>query len=56
MAQNQCIFEYSNFGNGYLRIYFLKDNNSTENEIFIDLQDYPITNGVVAKLEPPYSP
>ncbi|MBO5716168.1 MAG: hypothetical protein J6S23_07260 [Clostridia bacterium] len=52
MAQNQCIFEYSNFGNGYLRIYFLKDNKTTENEIFIDLQDYPIKNGVVAKLEP----
>lgn len=52
MAQNQCIFEYSNFGNGYLRIYFLKDNKPTENEIFIDLEDYPIKDGVIAQVEP----
>lgn len=52
MAQNQCIFEYSNFGNGYLRIYFLKDNKPAENEIMIDLEEFPLKDGVVAKVEP----
>ena len=52
MAQNQCIFEYSNFVNGYLRIYFLKDNKPTDKEIFIDLEEYPIKDGVVAQIDP----
>ena len=52
MAQNQCIFEYSNFGNGYLRIYFLKDNKQTDKEIFIDLEAHPLKDGVVAQVEP----
>jgi hypothetical protein len=49
--QNQCIFEYSNFGNGYLRIYSLKDGKPTGAEIYIDLAEFHIKNGVVVKLD-----
>ena len=52
MAQNQCIFEYSNFGNGYLRIYFLTESKRVDKEIMIDLEKYPIIEGVVADIDP----
>ena len=52
MAQNQCIFEYSNFGKGYLRINFLKDGKPTGEEIFIELEEYPIKNGALDTVEP----
>ncbi len=52
MAQNQCVFEYCNFGNGYLKIYFPQNkNNSESKEIFIDLQDYPIEDGIITQTE-----
>ena len=51
MAQNQCIFEYSNFGNGYLRIYFLRENKTIQNDIMIDLEEYTMHNGVVLKAD-----
>ena len=51
MAQNQCIFEYCNFGNGYLKITVPQNKNSSElKEIFIDLQDYPIENGIITQI------
>ena len=53
MAQNQCIFEYCNFGNGYLKILVPQSKNNPEaKEIFIDLQDYPIENGTITQIEP----
>lgn len=52
MAQNQCIFEYCNFGNGYLKIFVPQSkNNSKAKEIFIDLQDYSIEDGTITKIE-----
>lgn len=51
MAQNQCIFEYSNFGNGYLRIYFLKENKIVENDIMIDLDEFTMHDGVALKVD-----
>ena len=53
MAQNQCVFEYCNFGNGYLKIYIPQSKNNLEaKEIFIDLQDYPIEDGLITQIEP----
>ena len=52
MAQNQCIFEYCNFGNGYLRIFFPERKNTPSKEIIIDLEDYSMENGVITKIEP----
>ena len=53
MAQNQCIFEYCNFGNGYLKIFVPQGKNNPEaREIFIDLQDYPIEDGIITQIEP----
>lgn len=52
MAQNQCIFEYCNFGKGYLRIYFPQKKNIEAKEIMIDLEDYSMVNGVITKIEP----
>lgn len=53
MAQNQCVFEYCNFGNGYLKIFVPKSKNNFEaKEIFIDLQDYPIEDGIITQIEP----
>ena len=53
MAQNQCVFEYCNFGNGYLKIFIPQNKNSAkEQEIFIDLQDYPIVDGIITQIEP----
>ena len=52
MAQNQCIFEYCNFGKGYLRIFFPEKKNNAAKEIMIDLEDYSMENGVITKIEP----
>ena len=53
MAQNQCVFEYCNFGNGYLKIFIPQNKNSAkEQEILIDLQDYPIVDGIITQIEP----
>ena len=53
MAQNQCVFEYCNFGNGYLKIYIPQNkNNLKAKEIYIDLQDYPLEDGVITQIEP----
>lgn len=52
MAQNQCIFEYCNFGKGYLRIFFPEKKNNTAKEFIIDLEDYSMENGVITKIEP----
>lgn len=52
MAQNQCIFEYCNFGKGYLRIFFPEKKNITSKEIMIDLEDYSMVNGVVTSIDP----
>ena len=52
MEQNQCVFEYGNFGNGYLKIVVPKGvNNLNSSEIFIDLRDYQIENGVITKID-----
>ena len=52
MAQNQCIFEYCNFGKGYLRIFFPEKKNTTSKEIMIDLEDYSMVNGVITSIDP----
>ena len=53
MAQNQCVFEYCNFGNGYLKIFVPQGKNNPEaREILIDLQDYPIEDGIITQIEP----
>lgn len=52
MAQNQCIFEYCNFGTGYLRIFFPEKKNFVAKEIIIDLEDYSMENGIITKVEP----
>ena len=52
MAQNQCIFEYCNFGNGYLRLYFPGKKNTPAKEMMIDLEDYSVVNGVIENVEP----
>lgn len=52
MAQNQCIFEYCNFGKGYLRIFFPEKKNNTAKEFIIDLEDYSMEDGVITKIEP----
>ncbi len=52
MAQNQCIFEYCNFGKGYLRIFFPEKKNTSAKEIMIDLEDYSMIDGVITKIEP----
>ena len=52
MAQNQCIFEYCNFGKGYLKIFFPEKKNNAAKEIMIDLEDYSMENGVITKIEP----
>jgi hypothetical protein len=52
MAQNQCIFEYCNFGDGYLKIFFPAKKNSKEFELVIELtEDYPIVDGVITNIE-----
>ena len=52
MEHNQCIFEYCNFGVGYLKIVVPKSiNNLSSNEIFIDLKDYQIENGFIPKID-----
>lgn len=52
MAQNQCIFEYCNFGEGYLRVFFPAKKNNKEFELWIDLEeDYPIVDGVISKID-----
>lgn len=51
MAQNQCVFEYCNFGNGYLKITVPQNKNNPElKEIFIDLQDYTLENGIISQI------
>ena len=52
MAQNQCIFEYCNFGKGYLRLYFPAKKNIPAKEIMIDIEDYSMVDGVITKVEP----
>ena len=52
MAQSQCIFEYCNFGKGYLRIFFPEKKNNSAKEIIIDLEDYSMESGVITKIEP----
>ncbi len=52
MAQSQCIFEYCNFGKGYLRLFFPAKRNTPSKEVIIDLEDYVMENGVIARVEP----
>lgn len=53
MAQNQCVFEYCNLGNSYLRIFIPQSkNNPKEKEIYIDLHNYSMVDGVITQIEP----
>lgn len=52
MAQSQCIFEYCNFGKGYLRIFFPSKKNTESQEVMIDLEDYSMEDGIITKIEP----
>lgn len=52
MAQSQCIFEYCNFGKGYLRLFFPAKKNNPSKEVIIDLEDYSMENGIITKVEP----
>lgn len=52
MAQNQCIFEYCNFGKGYLRLYFPARKNVPAKETIIELEDYSVVEGVIGNIEP----
>ena len=52
MAQSQCIFEYCNFGSGYLRIFLPSKKNNEAQEIMINLEDYSMENGIITKIEP----
>ncbi len=52
MNQNQYIFEYCNLGQGYLKIVVpLNDTVFKSKEIFIDLCDYQIENGVITQID-----
>ena len=50
MAQ-QCIFEYCNFGKGYLRIVFPAKKNKPTQEVTINLDDYNMVFGVVTDID-----
>ena len=50
MAQ-QCIFEYCNFGKGYLKITFPAKKNKPTQEVTINLNDYNMVYGVVTDID-----
>lgn len=54
MAQNQCIFEYCNYGNGYLRIFFPETKKVASKEIIINLEDYAdiMVDGTFKSIDP----
>lgn len=52
MAQEKCIFEYCNFGNGYLRVSFPSKDGSDSKDFTIDLEDYSVSDGVITRAEP----
>lgn len=53
MAQkNLCIFEYCDFGDGYLRIFFPSKKNTEAKEIMIELEDYRTESGIASNINP----
>lgn len=47
----ECVFEYCDFGDGYLRIFFPSKKNIDSKQIMIDLEDYPSENGVISNVQ-----
>ncbi len=52
MARSQCIFEYCNFGKGYLKISFPEKKSEQVKEFTIALEDYLVNDGVIVHTEP----
>lgn len=52
MARSQCVFEYCNFGKGYLRVFLSNKNGEPIEDITIDLEDYIVEDGIITHTEP----
>ncbi len=48
---SNCIFEYCNYGKGYLRVVMPALNKDPAKELFIELDDYLLENGVIKNAE-----